>query len=679
MKRTLALLVGVALLGGFLVAQDPPRVRTLNDKDFFFTVPATKAGWDKRREQVRAQVLVSTGLWPEPVKTPLNPTIHGKIERDGYTIEKVFFASLPGHYVSGNLYRPLSSSKEKRPAVLCPHGHWANGRLYAANDKQVEADLKSGAEKFENGARYPLQARCVQLARMGCVVFFFDMVGVADSTAIGHTAGFLDADAELRLQNFMGLQTWNCIRAFDFLSGLEDVDAARVGVTGASGGGTQTFILACIDDRPAAAFPAVMVGTAMQGGCICENCSYLRIGTGNVEIAGCFAPRPLGLSGANDWTVDIEKKGLLELKALYKLYGAGMDERVMAKCFPQFGHNYNQVSREVMYGWFNTHLKLGQKEPITEKDFVPVSPKELSVYDAQHPRPADTADAPTLRRYLSESSDKQIEALLPKDEKSLAEYRRVFGTALRVMIDEGVPEKVEVTPGPQLAAEPGRGPVKITRPDKEAVSATLVRGKDFDGTVVVWVHPTGLASINKGGPLAAEAETILAHKAAILVPTLTAKAAPIDKNFAGLTWGYNRPLASQRTRDILTAVAGARAIPGAKTVHLVGWGESGPLTMLARALCGDAVARTAVDVNRFRFEKVRTLDDPMLLPGALKYVGLGAFAGLIAPHELFDYDHQGSGSGHFIKAAYESAGAKDKIQRTGEMVPPAKVVEWLLR
>ena len=194
----------------------------------------------------------------------------------------------------------------------------------------------------------------------------------------------------------MGLQTWNSIRALDFLVSLPDVDAKRIGMTGASGGGTQTFILCAIDDRPAVAFPAVMVSTGMQGGCICENCSYLRQGAGNVDLAAVFAPKPLGMSGANDWTVAIEKKGLPELKALYKLYGA--EDRVMAKCFPQFGHNYNQVSREVMYNWFNKYLNLGQPEPVVEKPFKPIPPKELSVFDAKHPLPKDAVDAVRLRR-----------------------------------------------------------------------------------------------------------------------------------------------------------------------------------------------------------------------------------------------------------------------------------------
>src|SRR5262249_43450152 len=158
---------------------------------------------------------------------------------------------------------------------LCPHGHWASGRFYDSGANRADG------EKTAAGARHPLQARCAQLARMGCVVFHYDMVGYADSQAINH-AGFRDVEAALRLQSLLGLQTWNSIRSLDFLLSLGEVDASRIGVTGASGGGTQTFLLGAIDDRPHVAFPAVMVSTGMQGGCVCENNYYLRQGTGNV-------------------------------------------------------------------------------------------------------------------------------------------------------------------------------------------------------------------------------------------------------------------------------------------------------------------------------------------------------------------------------------------------------------
>ena len=120
------------------------------------------------------------------------------------------------------------------------------------------------------------------LARMGCVVFHYDMVGYADCVQVPqHKEGFTDAESVLRLQSVLGLQLWDSIRALDFVESLPDVDPKRIAVTGASGGATQTLLLAVVDDRPAAVFPAVMIGEDMQGGCVCENAPLLRIGTNN--------------------------------------------------------------------------------------------------------------------------------------------------------------------------------------------------------------------------------------------------------------------------------------------------------------------------------------------------------------------------------------------------------------
>lgn len=656
---------------------------------FPWTPPTSKEAWERRKQEVREQLLVANGLWPMPEKTPLKPTIHGKIEREGYTVEKVFFASMPGHYVTGNLYRP-TGKQGRLPAVLCPHGHWANGRMYEANDKEVKYQMGIGGEKTEAGARYPLQARCAQLARMGCVVFFYDMVGNADSKQITHRTGFTDPEAELRLQSFMGLQTWNTIRAYDFLSSLPDVDAKRIGVTGASGGGTQTFILCGIDDRPAAAFPAVMVGTAMQGGCICENASYLRVGTGNIEIAGLFAPRPLGMSGADDWTIDIETKGLPELKALYRLYG--VEDNVFAKTYKQFKHNYNQPSRELMYNWFNKHLNLGAKEPVVEQAFVPVPPKELSVYDHDHPLPKDATNAAGLRRRMTAESDERMKALLPMGRVKLEEYRNVFRTALRVMIGDKLPaaDEVEVGPGGLDAFKDGVqwGGLTLTRKDKgQVIRAQYAKPADFDGTVIVVVEPNGAGSMMKEFKFTPRIDAVLKKKAAILIvePFRTGAGAkdeppPVNKTYAGYTFGYNRPLVSERVADVLTAVGYARKMKGAKKVYLVGTERAGPWVLLASALSNGAVQRTAVDMNRFRFELVLSNNDEMMLPGALKYGGLPALAALCAPGELYLHNAQDTGmASAWLTTAYASAGVPKGWQSYDAKKSSDDVLQWLLR
>jgi dienelactone hydrolase len=664
------------------------KVRTLNDIDFYFKPPASRAEWEARRQAVREQILVATGLWPLPERTPLHPTIHGRIDRDGYTVEKVFFASLPGHYVTGNLYRPKSDKPAPGPlpGILCPHGHWAKGRFFEETEKKAQQQVEGKGETTLAGARYPLQARCAQLARMGCVVFHYDMVGYADSQAVSHNA-FNDVEAELWGQNLMGLQTWNSIRALDFLLSLPGVDPKRIGVTGASGGGTQTFILGAIDDRPAVAFPAVMVSSRMQGGCVCENCSHLRVGTGNVEFAALFAPKPLGMTGANDWTLHIEKEGYPELQALYQLYDAR--DRVLAKTFAEFGHNYNQVSREVMYNWFNKHLALGLPTPVREAPFEPIPPKELSVFDDKHPLPKDSVDVARLRQYLTATAEKQRDTWIPSDAAARERFQKIVGAALRVMIHDQLPTpaQVEVTP----VANSARG--GLTRQtfflgrkgQKEQIPALLLRPGEFDGSVVVWIDPAGKSSLLREGQPTPTVQKLLEGKAAVLAidafgtgELVPDKPMVPDPRFAGYTFGYNRTLLAQRVHDILTAVAAAQGMEGTKKVHLAGFGSAGPWVLLARGLCGKEVARTAADVNHFRFDKVRRSDDEMMLPGAFRYGGLPAFTALSAPAPVLLWNRQGTGMGTWTTPAWKTAGAADNLTSHSDGLEGEKVVAWLL-
>jgi dienelactone hydrolase len=598
---------------------------------------ADKAQWESRSAELREQVKVAEGLWPEPEHTPLNAVIHGKIEREGYTIEKVFFASMPGHYVSGNLYRPTGLTG-KLPAVISPHGHWGNGpaggRMYDAGEAAGKKQIASGAEKWIEGARYPLQARCAMLARMGCIVFEYDMVGYADSQGIEHRTGFTDVESVLRLQSFMGLQTWNSVRVMDFITSLPDVDTSRIACTGASGGGTQTILLSVVDDRLSVAFPAVMVSEAMQGGCICENAPLLRVGTNNAELISCFAPKPLGMTSANDWTAEIETLGFPQIHDIYKLYGAGEKVGAWHRSFP---HNYNQVSRELMYNWLNKYLKLGQAEPVAEKPFVPVPPAELSVYDADHPRPADSLDAAALRKKMTAASDEQMDALT----KDPAKYRQVVGTALRVMVNDKLPKPADVfvgdDRGPRILAD-GLAIEKGTIRRKDAGSQTpyiSIVPNAWNGNVVLWITPDGKAGLfdDKGQPTAA-AKKWLEGKSAIVAPDLfltgeskgpagrsTSETASYEKQtpYGGFYYGYNRGVLANRTSDVLSAIALAKGWEGTRSVRIIATGEAGLPALLATALAGAAVDRASIDMNHFTFASVHDAASDAMLPGALKY------------------------------------------------------------
>ena len=133
--------------------------------------------------RVRERILVSQGLYPLPTRTPLNGVIYGCTDCGDYTIEKVHFESFPGFFVSGSLFRPKNKSGPF-PGVLAPHGHWSNGRFHDAGPEAAARELESGAEFDLEAARVPLQACCVHLARMGCVVLHYDMIGYADSQQI---------------------------------------------------------------------------------------------------------------------------------------------------------------------------------------------------------------------------------------------------------------------------------------------------------------------------------------------------------------------------------------------------------------------------------------------------------------------------------------------------------------
>lgn len=639
---------------------------------FPFDVPGTKAEWDQRVEELQRRILVANGLWPMPEKTPLNAVIHGRTERDGFTVEKVYFESLPGFYVTGLLFRPVGK-EGPLPGVLCPHGH--GGRLQDAGVKKVREQITWGEERFEDSGRFPKLARCAQLARMGCVTFIHDMIGYADNTQLSYELahrfakqrpemegmdswGLFSTQAELRCQSIMGLQTWNCIRALDFLCGLPDVDPARIGVTGGSGGGTQTILLCAIDERPIVAFPQGMVSTSMQGGCTCENCSLLRIGTGNVELAGLFAPRPQSMTAANDWTRDMMTDGFPELKQLYELLG----QPKFVDCTPllRFPHNYNYVSRARMYEWFNKHLKLGLSEPIVEEDYKLLTPEELSVWDDSHPQPTERGDdfERKLVAYLTQESDRQLEALRSSPE----EYRSIVGGAVETIIgrtlkDVGPLERTKVEKLDRGDHWRFHDLVTVTKHGEQLPVISLYsKTSDWNGEVVVWVTERGKAGLfTEGAEPTAAVQTLLDRGYAIVTADLfgqgeaSPEEGPLSENrvvanpreFAGYTFGYNHTLFAQRVHDVLTLIHWVRTDEhGIKRIHLAGTGGMGPVAAAAGAVSGDALAGLAAEIGGFRFRQLTSYRDAGFLPGIVKYGDVPALLALSGAGRVFVVDNE---------------------------------------
>jgi hypothetical protein len=390
MTATKSWVMAIALVAGSAAliqqaqhAQRATPYRTLDDR-FAPPVFTSAEAWKRRAAYLREHVRAAAGLLPLPERTPLKPVIFDEIVHDGYSVAKVYFESLPGFLVTGNLYRPVKGDGPF-PAVLSPHGHWPHGRL-------------------ENTALVSGPGRAINLARQGFVVFTHDMIGYNDSRQLTHAFG---GRAEyLWGLSLSGLQLWNSMRSLDFLESLPYVRRDAIGATGESGGGTQTFLLAAADDRVAAAVPVNMISLHMQGGCLCENPPGLRLDTTNVEIAATIAPRPLLMvSATGDWTNETLEREYPAVRAIYGLLGAA--DRVRAVRFTA-EHNYNKDSRQAMYGWMARWLQHAPDDhPREEIAFTADPLNDLLVFH-HRPLPPDAVTATQLTAQWIAAAKRQL-------------------------------------------------------------------------------------------------------------------------------------------------------------------------------------------------------------------------------------------------------------------------------
>lgn len=681
---------------------------------FPFHAPETVAEWKQRSDSVRQRLLVAAGLWPMPERPDPNAVVHGKVDREEYTVERVILESYPGHYVTGSLYRP-KQQEGPLPAVICPYGHWKGGRFQEETLQEVRKQIEQGAEKYEIGGRYPLQARCVQLARMGCIVFMYDLEGYADSRQLSEDVvhkqklsrpnydgktdwGFYSTQAELRLLSPYGLQAYNSMCVLDWIASLAEVDKSRIAVTGGSGGATQTLLMCAADDRIAAAFAAVMVSTAMQGGCSCENASCLRVGAGNVDFAALFAPKPMGMASADDWTREFHRDGYPELLELFELLGA--KSKVHLASLTQFKHNYNYASRAAMFDWFNKHLRLNVKTPIVEQDFVPLSQAELTVWNTDHPAPPSQADYERqLLQKMAEVASDSVEALHPVDEKSAKELLAMLRSAFRVVLacDLPAPREVECTKVRETNHADHRELIGLTRNlhSQTELPTILLMPSEWNGQFVLWAHPEGKQSLfNDEGALRGELHRLLDQGFSIASADLLfqgeflasdeevskARIAEGERRLPQFTFGYNPSLFAHRTADLLTMTSALRHFQGSPhDVHLVAGEGGGPWALAARAIAGKNVQSAVVDTQGFRFEDLGSWRDPDFLPGAVRYRDLPGLVALSAPLPLAVIGEEAD-TMSLAESTYDALDATDQFALLGEQEETtlSRMVTWFL-
>jgi hypothetical protein len=297
------------------------------------TLYSNRTEWEKRKAEIQSGLPGALKLAPLPPRPQSAVILTPKRKYDGYTVENFAIETLPGIYVAGSIYKP-AKIKGKCPVMLNPNGHFADGRYRA--DQQL---------------------RCATQARMGIIAVSWDLFAWGES--------LLQFDGSLhRLSAANTIQMLNATRILDYLLSLKEADSARVGITGGSGGGSLTMMLAAIDNRITLSVPTVMLSSWFSGGCPCESGmpTHLCGGrTNNAEIAALFAPKPqLILSDGKDWTSAVPELEYPFLQRIYAFYHAESD--LENDHFADEGHDYGISKRKALYRFIAQHFGLDMQQ-----------------------------------------------------------------------------------------------------------------------------------------------------------------------------------------------------------------------------------------------------------------------------------------------------------------------------
>ncbi len=629
-------------------------IRTL-DTPRVLTAVSRRAEWESVSQRIRNSILVSCGLDPMPQRTPLKTTILTHLDRDGYTVDVIQFQPFPGVYVAGNLYRPKGSPGKRYPGILNPHGHWEQGRL-----EQTET------------ADGP--ARCVQFARMGMIALSYDMLGYQDTTQFTaikpgenaprpkfydqHVALFRDPGLQLWNLSLMGVQLWNSIRAIDVLLSLPEVDPERIGCTGESGGGTQTFLLGAVDDRIRVSAPVNMVSHTMQGGCFCENAPGLRVEFSNLDFAAAFAPRPMLLVGATgDWTKDLLEVEAPSIGGIYDLMG--VRDRIHAVRF-KAGHNYNQASREAVYAWFNQWLLGAAPADRLAEMASPREPRANLKLPIDYQYPSDALNESAFVSAWISNQQAALQTLKPTDEKSLKriqERAERFSSYWWPENDNSNTSALTASMG--KASTPGGSPET-----KKGVVILVSTNRLTDSLQSALIKP-----LRENGFAVEELEpyqTGANRDIHVLSQSL----------FTNFFNTYNRTILERRVKDIRDACQLARKTHGTDRVILMGTGEAGLWCLLAAPVASAVIADGS---SLAPASSPRWLDPERFLPGFNLFGGVEMSAIVAAKSPLWLYALTSPIANDRIQAMAQANETKDFLRlESKDHLDIKQVVGWMV-
>jgi dienelactone hydrolase len=630
------------------------------DMHFEFPCYETLAAWEARAAWLREHIRVVLGLWPPPERDPLRARIHGRITYDDYVVEKVTFESWPGFLCTGNLYKPKAISGPV-PGILNPHGHAKNGRLTHSDSMSI-------------------RARCITFARMGMLAFSYDMVGYHDSLQVPRHR-FATPRGALWGIHPLALQTWNSVRAIDFLQSLAEVDPDRIGCTGASGGGTQTFMVTAIDPRIKIAAPVNMVSAHMQGGCVGENAPGLRTDTYNVEIAALAAPRPLLLvSATGDWTVNTPEVEYPAIRSIYQLYDA--DDR-LAWAQEDAEHNYNAESRHHVYRWFARWF-LGDvnQAPAEEAPFIVEPDERLRIFPSGElppglPKGEMLAD--TLRTQIKE----RLNRLAPRDQATLESSSQVTRRRLEHVLMARAPASSEVLWKweEQAINEPASSRLLWLgrQGSRDRVPGIWFSAQQDTSRTALLIHDAGHQGLynSLGQPNALVRGLLEAGWHVLLLdPFLTGpkiprkRQIPHEDDWFEMT--FNPPRLGRRVQDILTALAFLSKTQ--EKVSVIGLNDAGPWAALAIAL-SDVDCQAYVDLSGLTIDSDEGYMGDLFAPVFRAFGGLKAVLPLIAPHRMHIAGLDASAL-EWTKKAFELQTAGDHLSWSSEPPSHTDILDW---